>query len=105
MTTKFHKTFGQVTVIAQDANTTTILILKTGETKKLFNQFANLSDSPFEILKVKKAKAQPIVLTKEEEAIVKLSVDSQMAEHKYAASLFGEAKREYLLNKSKRIHL
>jgi hypothetical protein len=74
MTTKFHKTFGQVEVLNQDLNTTTILVLKTNEVKKLINQFANLSDSPFVELKVKKVSQAKIKLTKEEEERVAISV-------------------------------
>jgi hypothetical protein len=76
MTTKFHKTFGQVEVISQDLNTTTILVLKTNEVKKLINQFANLSDSPFVELKVKKVSQAKIKLTKEEEERVAISVNN-----------------------------
>jgi DTW domain-containing protein YfiP len=76
MTTKFHKTFGQVEVINQDLNTTTILVLKTNEVKKLINQFANLSDSPFVELKVKKVSQAKIKLTKEEEERVAISVNN-----------------------------
>jgi DTW domain-containing protein YfiP len=76
MTTKFHKTFGQVEVLNQDLNTTTILVLKTNEVKKLINQFANLSDSPFVELKVKKVSQAKIKLTKEEEERVAISVNN-----------------------------
>ena len=104
-TIKFHKSFGQVEIVNKDANTTTIVIVATGETKKLFNKYANLSDSPFEVVKTKKSKAQPIVLTKEEEERVENSVNKQMAEHQFVSGLFGDAKQQYLANKSRRIHL
>jgi len=59
MTTKFHKTFGQVEVISQD-DTFTIILTATGEEKKLMTQFTKLSDTPIEpvVLDVIKPKKQ-----------------------------------------------
>jgi hypothetical protein len=64
--TKFHKTFGEVTIIASDLTTTTIVIVATGEQKKLLNQFSNLQDNPSEVVKVKKASKVVRELTKDE---------------------------------------
>lgn len=65
-TTKFHKTFGQVEIVSSDAQFTTIIIVATGEQKKLVNQYANLQDVAFETPKVKKS-TKVRELTKEEE--------------------------------------
>jgi pyruvate formate-lyase activating enzyme-like uncharacterized protein len=63
-TTKFSKAFGEVEILNQDATTTTVKIVKTGEVKKLLNQYANLSNEPF----VKVAKKKEVVreLTQED---------------------------------------
>lgn len=64
-TTKFSKVLGEVEILNQDTTTTTVKVLKTGEVKKLLNQYANLSDEPF--VKVAKKKAAPArKLTQEE---------------------------------------
>ena len=53
-TIKFSKALGQVEVISTDADTTTVVVLKTGEVKKLLNKFANLSDIDFVKSPIKK---------------------------------------------------
>ena len=50
--TKFSKLLGEVKVLSQDEKYTIVLVVKTGETKKLVNAYAKLQDEPFE--KVKK---------------------------------------------------
>lgn len=63
-TIKFSKAFGEVEILNQDENFTTIVVFKTGEQKKLSTKFANLSDEPFTKAKqVKKVKRE---LTQEE---------------------------------------
>jgi len=102
-TIKFSKVFGEVEVLSQDENFTTIVILKTGEQKKLSTKYANLSDEPFS--KVKKVKAIKRELTKEEKERVTISVERQMREEFYVAGLSREQRLEYKASKSKRIHL
>ena len=87
MTKKFHKTFGQVTVIAQDDTFTTILTA-SGEEKKLMTQFTKLSDTPVEplVLDVIKPKKQKKYASYNSSRIV--SADEQ-----YAFELRMEAKK------------
>jgi len=87
MTTKFHKTFGQVEVISQD-DTFTIILTATGEEKKLMTQFTKLSDTPIEpvVLDVIKPKKQKKYASYNSSRIV--SADDQ-----YAFELRMEAKR------------
>lgn len=47
MTTKFHSTFGEVKVIESSASITTIMVVSTGETKKLVTKAMFLQDEPF----------------------------------------------------------
>lgn len=102
---KFHKTFGQIEITNQDSKFTTIVIVETGEVKKLATSFANMliQDEPFK--STKKAKSIVRDLTIEEKQRVEASVNSQMREIVYESSLFGEAKEIYKSNKSKRTHL
>jgi hypothetical protein len=100
---KFSKAFGEVEVINQDENFTTIVVLKTGEQKKLSTKYANLSDEPF--AKAKKIKSIKRELTQQEKDIVARSVESQMREQFYINGLNSDQKLEYKANKSKRIHL
>jgi len=62
---KFSKVLGQVEILSQDENTTTVLVVKTGETKKLSNAYANLQDEPF--VKAKKVKAPKVEWTEQME--------------------------------------
>lgn len=66
MTTKYHKTFGQIEITREDSQSVTIVITKTGEEKKLLRKFADMliSDNPF--VKVKKEKAVRKELTEED---------------------------------------
>ncbi len=66
MTTKYHKTFGQVEVISSNDKFTTIVIVSTGEQKTLANQYVTLTDAP--ATKVKKVKEVQRELTAEEKA-------------------------------------
>lgn len=75
----FHKSFGKVEVVSQDAIITIINIKATGEQKKLATAFANLSDTAF-VKPVAKKKVTQRELTVEEEAIVVASVNKQMKE-------------------------
>jgi len=60
---RFHKQFGEVKVTNSDATTTTIVILATGEVKKLLTKYANLTDAKIE--PVKKAKEAKTTVTEE----------------------------------------
>ena len=103
-TTKFSKVLGEVEILNQDTTTTTVKVLKTGEVKKLLNQYANLSDEPF--AKVAKKKSAPVrELTEEEKERVAISVERQIREASYVAGLSREQRLEYRHAKSKRIHL
>jgi len=76
--TKFHKQFGEVKVLSSDANTTTIVIVATGEEKKMLNKFTNLTDAPIEVFKSVKAKSVKREITKEEENHLS-SIESKLA--------------------------
>lgn len=64
----YHKTFGEIEILSKDQVSTTIVVLSSGEEKKLLNKFANalISESPF--VKAKKAKsvAQAPVYTEQD---------------------------------------
>lgn len=84
MAIKFHKTFGQIEVINENDSIIEIVIVSTGETKKLSTQFAKhlIQDEPF--VKVKKAVAKQRQLTKEEiEHAAKCSADIMKEEELY----------------------
>jgi len=100
---KFSKVLGQVEVVNSDDLTTTVIVAKTGETKKLMNQYANLSDTPFTT--TKKVKTTQRELTQEEKERVSVSVNNQVNEIFYVAGLGPEAKANYKSSKSKRVHL
>ena len=102
-TIKFSKAFGEVEVLNQDENFTTIVVLKTGEQKKLSTKYANLSDEPF--VRAKKVKSVQRELTEEEKERVAISVERQMREEFYISGLSREQRLEYKAAKSKRIHL
>lgn len=57
----YHKTFGEIEVLIKDNTATTIVVLSTGEEKRLLNKFADLliSEKPF-------AKAKKVVVEKKE---------------------------------------
>jgi len=64
---QYSKILGQVEVINDNGTILTVVVAKTGETKKLMKSMANLSDVPF--AKEVKAKSKPMrELTAEEEA-------------------------------------
>ena len=63
-TTKFSKLLGEVEILSEDATFTVVKVLKTGDVKKLLNQYANLSNEPF--VKVAKKKEVQRELTQEE---------------------------------------
>jgi hypothetical protein len=77
-TIKHHKTFGQVEVLSYDTMFTTIVILSTGEQKKLANKFACLSDKPIEKSLPRKAKAK-VDLSKEDMEILELRAKARKA--------------------------
>ena len=62
----YHKTFGEIEVLIKDNTTTTIVVLATGEEKKLLNKFADMliSDKPF--TKAKKVVDEKKELTEED---------------------------------------
>jgi Holliday junction resolvase-like predicted endonuclease len=76
-TIKHHKIFGEVELITQDETTTTVLIIKTGEVKKLANKYANLTEAP--LSKVKKLKATVRELTSEELLNLELRSKARLA--------------------------
>ncbi|MEP7317198.1 MAG: hypothetical protein ABI921_00600 [Panacibacter sp.] len=84
-TTKFSKAFGQVEIINQDATTTTVKILKTGEVKKFLNQYANLTDAP--VAKIAKKKEVVRELTQEDkDHLDYLNATGQTMQAAFAAS-------------------
>lgn len=66
--TKFSKVLGEVNIVTEDTTTVTVLVLKTGETKKLLKQYANLTD-----VKVKVIAKKEVVRDLTEEEINHLS--------------------------------
>lgn len=102
---KFSKSFGEVEVITEDKNFTTIVILATGEQKKLSTQYANLSNEPFvEVKKVVKKQVKR-ELTQEEKQRAEAYTNAEMKEAFKIGSMGVDQRREYKANKSKRIHL
>ena len=63
---KFSKAFGEVEVISEDKNVTVIVIVATGEQKRLATPYANLSNEPFVKVVTKKVITVQRELTKEE---------------------------------------
>ena len=102
---KFSKAFGEVEVTSEDNTFTTIVIIATGEVKKLATKFANLSDEPF--VKVKKVvvKKTPVVHTAQDLENIAYHQEMSRRQESYANSLRGDRKREYNSNKSKITHL
>jgi hypothetical protein len=47
MKTMYSKILGEVKIISQDANVTKVIVVKSGEEKRLANKFANLQETPF----------------------------------------------------------
>lgn len=92
--TKFHSTFGEVKIIDSNPIITTILILATGETKKLSTKVAVLSDTPF--APVKKVKAVKRELTTEELN----HLDLLYAQGKTMEAMFDESTARYRSGKS-----
>lgn len=90
--TKYSKLLGQVEIISDNGTVSKVLVIKTGETKFLHNQFSNLQDTPFakEIKKVTK----PIrKITREEEIT--------LAENpNFLIDLFIESRNNYRNGKS-----
>lgn len=62
----YHKTFGEIEILLKDNTATTIVILSTGEEKRLLNKFADalISNEPF--VKVKKVVTEKRQLTEED---------------------------------------
>lgn len=92
---KFHKQFGEVEIISSDATVTTIVIISTGEQKKLMTNFANLliQDEPFK--KAAKKVNQPVVeLTQEDRDIVSQSVEREMKKLFMEAGMTAEQRAE-----------
>lgn len=77
-TTKFSKVFGEVEIISQDATTTTVTILKTGEVKKLLNQYANLSNEPFVKVAKKKLISSNVKITQEDKVRLQILHEKEM---------------------------
>jgi hypothetical protein len=99
---KYHKVFGEVEVLNSDTNFTTILIVSTGEQKKLASQYANLQDSPFEKVSVKKVKHKQRELTQEEKDRSNAMVEKEMKDAAYIATLNGEQRLIFRAERNRR---
>jgi len=64
---KYSKVFGEVEVTNDNGTVSTIVIVKTGETKKVLNANANLSDTPFAV-EAKKTTSKAKELSSEDNA-------------------------------------
>lgn len=79
MTTKYHKTFGQVEIVKEDANSTTIVVIATGEEKKLLKKFADIliSDEPFVKATKKKVVKEAPAYTEQDEINIAIYQDKE----------------------------
>lgn len=99
--TKYSKTFGEVEVISEDKDFTTIIVKSTGEQKLLSNKYANLSSEPF--VKAKKVKAETKKITNTAQDLENIAYYQEMESRKldYYISLTPSQRLEYRKNQSK----
>jgi hypothetical protein len=74
----YHKTFGEIEILLKDNTTTTIVVLATGEEKKLLNKFADMLISYKPFIKAKKVVSIKKELTQADKDIVAQSVANEM---------------------------